>query len=263
MIKRISAIVLRHLFLLRRSWYRVLALFYWSTLDLFLWGILTLYLNKVGEARVNFVTLFLGALILWNFFTRAQHGITVSFLEDMWSRNIANVLATPISIGEFLLGGIAISFFETLLSISFMSLLAWLFAAFNLFAFGFKLFPFMSVLFVFGWALGVLTMSIILRFGSSVDILAWSIPALLMPFSAVFYPVSTLPNFLQPISRFLPTSYVFEGMRAAVFTGRFVWASFFSALALSVVALTLSVALFAFVSRLARRRGILIRFSTE
>lgn len=263
MFRRIFTIALRHLFLLRRSWGRIFALFYWPMLDLFLWGLLTIYLNKVGQANFNFISVFLGALILWNFFTRAQHGITISFLEDVWARNLANVFATPARIGEFLTGGIIISFIEASLAMGLMVFFSWLFMAFNIFSFGFLLLPFLSVLFVFGWALGIITVSIIFRYGTSVDILAWSIPALVMPFSAVFYPVSTLPEFLQPIARLLPTSYIFEGMRAVVFTGQFSWHQFLTAIALASIAFILAIALFAFVSRLARRRGILIRFSTE
>lgn len=263
MFQRILALLTRQTSLTRRSWHRLFSLFYWSTLDLFFWGVLTLYLNQIGRAEFNFVTVFLGALILWDFFTRAQQSISVSFLEDIWSRNLANIFATPIRMGEFLAGSIVISIVQTLIVMSFIALLAWLFLAFNLFMLGPLLLPFIAILFVFGWALGIFAMSVILRLGPSADILAWSIPVLIYPLSAVYYPVSALPAFLQPLSRVLPTTHVFEGMREVVLHGTFAWHSFFAALALGVLALTLSIALFALVVRVARRKGLLIRFSTE
>ena len=194
--KRIWTIFLRQFFLLKKSGYRIFGLFYWSALEMVLWGVITLYILDVGGGQFNFMTFFIGAIIFWNFLIRIQHGITVSFLEDVWVRNFMHLFSSPLSFGEYILGLLLMSVFQTIIAIGFMMVLAWLLFAYNIFQFGLAMIPFVAVLFVFGWALGVLTIAIILRLGPSSDILAWSIPALFMPLVGVFYPVSTLPKFL-------------------------------------------------------------------
>lgn len=260
---RIFAIYLRQLFLIRRSLGRIFGIFYWSTVELLLWGVLTVYLNRAGNAEFNFVTVFLGALIFWDFFLRAQHGIATSFLEDVWSRNFANLFATPIRSGEFLAGLILTSLTQSLLSVAFMALLAWIFLAFNIFQFGLLLIPFMAVLFIFGLAIGILISSLILRFGSAAEILAWSIPFLFQPLTAVFYPVTALPKILQPLSWALPVTHIFEGMRTVVLQHSFDSQKLLWALVLTLVYIVLSVVIFMVVLRSAKKRGYLIHFSTE
>ena len=80
---------------------------------------------------------------------------------------------------------------------------------------------FVLVLFLFGMALGVAAIAIVLRMGPAAEWFVWPIPALLSPFAAVYYPLSTLPRPMQWFSRLLPPSYVFEGMRAVVAGRRF------------------------------------------
>lgn len=259
----ILAIFIRQVFLIRRSLGRIFGIFYWSSVELFLWGVLTVYLNHAGNAPFNFVTVFLGALIFWDFFLRAQHGIATSFLEDVWSRNFANLFATPIRAGEFLAGLILTSLVQSLLSLSFMALLAWVFLAFNIIQYGFLLISFVAVLFMFGLALGILTSSLILRFGSAAEILAWSIPFLFQPFSAVFYPLEALPKFLQPISRAFPSTHVFEGMRSLILHQRFDAQKLAFAALLAVAYIGIAVIVFLAMFRSAKKRGYLIHFSTE
>src|SRR3989338_7914394 len=260
---RIFAIFLRQVYLIRRSMGRIFGIFYWSSVELFLWGVLTVYLNHAGNAAFNFVTVFLGALIFWDFFLRAQHGIATSFLEDVWSRNFANLFATPIRAGEFLAGLILTSLAQSLLSLAFMALLAWAFLAFNIIQYGPLLIPFIAVLFMFGLALGIFTSSLILRFGSAAEILAWSIPFLFQPFSAVFYPVGALPRFLQPISKMFPATHVFEGMRSLVLQQQFDVQRLIFAAVLAVAYIGIAILVFLYTFRAAKKRGYLIHFSTE
>lgn len=260
---RIYAIFLRQIFLMRRSVGRIFGLFYWSTLDLLLWGLITVYLSRIDTSNFAFVAVILGTIILWNFLTRIQHGITVSFLEDVWTRNFINLFSSPLTLGEYVIGLVLTSMATALFSILFMAGFAWVLFTYNIFQFGFLLLPFVTILFFFGWALGILTTAIILRLGPSSEILAWSIPALLGPISGVFYPISTLPSAVQTIATFIPISHVFEGMRTVVLTGSFdVWSLVIAAI-LSVIFFALAYWFLVRSYSRVLRLGLFTRFMTD
>lgn len=262
-IKRIYAIFLRQILLLKKGHFRLVSLFYWSTLDLFLWGILSGYLGRMAGGKIGFVSTLVGAVILSSLFFRVEQGIGIAFLEDVYVRNFINLFASPLSINEYVLGLVMTSVFDTTVAISFMAGVAWLLFSFNIFRFGLLLIPFVAVLFVFGWALGLLSVGVVLRFGPSAEIFTWSIPALMTPFSAVFYPVSALPSFLQRISAVIPNSYVFEGMRAASIAGSFDLQKFLMALALALLYLALAYIFLQRTYKAVLRRGLFARFVTE
>src|ERR1700756_4307812 len=100
-LRRTAAIALRHFYLIRGSPARVLPLFAWVAIDMVLWGYITKYLNSVSSAGFDFVPILLGAVLLWDFFSRVMHGVTMAFFEDVWSRNFLNMFATPITTGEY------------------------------------------------------------------------------------------------------------------------------------------------------------------
>ncbi|KKU04742.1 MAG: ABC-2 type transporter, partial [Parcubacteria group bacterium GW2011_GWA2_45_30] len=260
---RIYAIFLRQFYLNRRSVGRIFGFFYWTTLDLLLWGLIMIYISRLGTSNFAFAAVILGTIILWNFLTRIQHGITVSFLEDTWTRNFINLFSSPLTLAEYATGLVLTSLTTALISVIFMAGLAWFLFAYNIFQYGFMLLPLITILFVFGWALGLFTTAIILRLGPSSEILAWSIPALLGPISGVFYPISTLPVVVQKIAAFIPVSHVFEGMRQVVLTGSFDAGRLILAGVLSFV---FFLAAYWFLVRSYRRvlrLGLFIRFMTD
>lgn len=262
-IKRSYAIFLRQILLLKKGHFRMVSLFYWSTLDLIMWGVMSGYLGKISGGAVSFLSVLVGAIILLSFFFRVQQGIGVAFLEDVYTRNFLNLFASPLSINEYALGLVMTSIFDTAISISFMILLAWLLFSFNIFQFGVLLIPFVAVLFMVGWTLGFLSVAVVLRFGPSAEIFTWSIPALISPVSAVFYPVSALPSFLRHVAAFIPNSYVFEGMRAAALHGSFDLDKFFIAFGLALVYLIIAYWYLLRSYRAVLRRGLLTRFVAE
>lgn len=218
---RIWAIILRQLFLYRRSLTRLLEIFYWPLMDLLLWGFVSIYLQRSTSGVPAFVTYFIGALILWDILFRAEQGISVSFLEDMWSRNLVNVFVAPIRISEYLAGLLIIAFIKVFVAFSVMSVLGWIFYSFNIFKLGISLLPLTLNLVAMGCSIGIFTTALILRYGLEAEILAWAIVFLFMPFSAVFYPVSVLPPEVRAIADLIPSSHAFEGMRAVINTGVF------------------------------------------
>lgn len=258
-LQRIYAIFLRHFFILKRSPTRLIGIFYWSTLELFIWGVIIKYLHILGGDRFSVITVILGAVIFWNFFTRIQQGITTSFLEDVWSRNLVNLFATPLRLSEYLIGLILISIVQTLLTIIGMLIVAWLFLTYNIFQFGFFMLPFIAILFVFGISLGILTTAAILRFGQSVEMLAWSIPTLISPFAAIFYSVETLPRVFKPIAYLIPISHVFESMRSLVLKGVADISELAIAFGLTLIFFAISVAILSLAYRSVARRGLLTK----
>jgi ABC-2 type transport system permease protein len=210
---RVNALVARHLYLYRRSLPRIMEIFYWPFLDLVIWGFITLYLAKYQPQVPGFVTFFLGALILWDMLFRSQQGITISFLEELWARNLMNLFASPLTPGEFLASTIVMSIFKVTCVSLVMTMCAWVFYDYNVLVIGLWLLPFVINLVVTGWAIGVFTTSLIMRFGQEAEVLAWSMVFLFQPISCVFYPLDVLPSWLQAVAWSNPAAHVFEGMR--------------------------------------------------
>jgi ABC-2 type transport system permease protein len=213
---RITAIVFRHLYLYRRSLPRIMEIFYWPFLDLVIWGFITLYLARYQTQVPGFVTFFLGALILWDVLFRSQQGITISFLEELWSRNLMNLFASPLKPSEFLVATMIMSIFKVVCVSLVMGLCAWLFYDYSILIIGLWLLPFALNLVVTGWVIGVFTTSLIMRFGQEAEVLAWSMVFLFQPISCVFYPMDVLPAWLKPVAWANPAAHVFEGMRGVL-----------------------------------------------
>jgi ABC-2 type transport system permease protein len=260
---RSAAIVLRQLYLLRGSPSRVLPLFAWVAIDMVLWGFITRYLNTVSSSGFDFVPALLGAVLLWDFFIRVMQGVTMAFFEDVWSRNFLNVFATPISTAEYVSGLVVSSILTSSVGLAVMLVLASSLFGLAFLAYGAMLVPFVLLLFLFGITLGIFGSALVLRLGPASEWFVWPIPALVSPFAGVFYPVSTLPDWMQHVARLLPPSYVFEAMRGIVERGSapatgLVWAS-----ALGVVYLLLGSWFFTRTYRHVVRSGLIARYSAE
>lgn len=214
--RHVIAILLRQYYLMRGSVARLLPLFAWVAVDILLWGFITRYLNSIAKASFNFVPMLLGAVLLWDFFTRVMQGVTTSFLEDVWSRSFLNLFATPLTVSEYVGGLVLTSVVTSLIGLVVMLVLATTIFGLSYFSFGLLLFPYLLVLFLFGIALGIAGTALVLRLGPASEWFIWPIPAMISPFVGVFYPLSTLPPWMQTIAHLLPPSYIFEGMRAVI-----------------------------------------------
>ena len=256
---RILALVSRHLMLYKRSPQRVMEILYWPVLDLLLWGFITLYLNAYESELPHFVTFFLGALILWDILFRAQQGVCISFLEEIWSRTLLNLFVSPLRPIEYLASTMLISIVKVIFASATTILLAMILYDFNIFVIGISLVPFILNLVVMGWAIGVVTIGIILRYGQQAEVLAWGLVLLVQPFSAVFYPVSVLPPFLQTVAQCIPAAHVFEGMRSVIAEGGFPIRHLLWAVGLNIFYLLLALRFFFWMFHSVRRRGLLVR----
>lgn len=261
--RRIEGLVLRHLFLLPRNFSRWLDLVYWPLLDLLLWGYTTVYLTRSSQANINYVVMFIGALISWDVLNRAQQSITMVFLEDVWSRNVLNLFVSPLTPTEFLIGALSYGMLRHLVTMSFMALVAFWLYDYNYFSLGLALIPAILNLLLFGWTLGLVTTALILRFGQSAEVLAWSLAFLIQPFVGVFYPVETLPQSFQAVSKLLPPTYVFTELRAVVLQKHFLINQMVIAFLLNLFYLVLAKLFFDWLWRIVKEKGYLTRLGNE
>lgn len=262
--RRVAAIALRQFYLLRGSPVRVVPLFAWVAIDVVLWGFIVRYLGTlggIGPARL--LPSLLGAVLLWNFFTRIMHGISTAFFEDVWSRNFLNLFASPLKISEYLAGLVVSGIATSLLGFVAMIVLAAGAFGFSFAIYGLMLLPFVMILVLFGIAMGIFATALVLRLGPAAEWLVWPIPALLSPFAAVIYPLSVLPAWMQWIGLALPPAHVFEGMRAIVAGQPFPLSSLGLALLLALLQIALAFLWFARVHHFAIRTGLLARYSAE
>jgi ABC-2 type transport system permease protein len=262
-LRPVAGIVLRQIYLLRGSPVRVFPMVTWVAIDIVLWGFITRYLNSVSGSGVNFVPTLLGGVLLWDFCTRIMQGVSTAFLEDVWSRNFLNLFASPLSISEYIAGLVITSVMTSGLGVVVMLVLATAVFHLQFFSLGAPLVAFLMVLFVFGITLGIFASAIVLKLGPASEWLLWPMPALLSPFAAVFYPLSTLPQWMQWVAHALPPAYVFEGMRSLLNGVGFPSALLMQGAAVAAVELLLAAYYYGRVYRHAVRTGLLARYSAE
>jgi len=260
---RTFAIVLRQFYLIRGSFSRVFPLFAWVGVDMVLWGFLTKYLNTVALPGFNFVPALLGAVLLWDFCIRVMQGVTMAFFEDVWSRNFLNIFATPLLVSEYVGGLVLSSILTSMIGLAVMLFIAVPFFKLSFIIYGLAVIPFLLVLFLFGISLGIFGSALVLRFGPASEWFIWPLPALLSPFAAVLYPLSTLPHWMRFIAHLLPPSYVFEGLRAIISGGEFSGITLLWGISLAVGYILLTYWFFTKVYRHALHTGLIARYSAE
>ncbi len=257
--QRIGAIVLRNYYLFKGSWPRVLELIYWPTLEMVMWGFTSKYMATQSSMVAHAAGIFLGAALLWDVFLRGQLGISITFLEEIWSRNLGQMFITPLRPGEWLVSLLLLSAGRVVVGVLPAALLAIPFYGYSVFSLGSPLFAFIMALMMMSWAIGIAVSAVILLNGPGSEGLAWLATFLLAPLSAVYYPVASLPHWLQWVAFVLPSSHVFEGMRAVMFQHRIDWRNMAIAFALDLAYLAFGFALFLRAFAAARKRGALLQ----
>jgi ABC-2 type transport system permease protein len=256
---RIFAMVLRYVYLLRRSWPRLLELFYWPAVQLILWGFISKFFVEHSSWLAQASGVLMAAVLLWDVLFRSHLGVSLAFFEEMYSRNLGHLFVSPLRVGELTGALLAISFLRTLIGISGAALLAIPLYNFSIFGMGLPLLGFFTNLLVMGWSIGLLVAGMVLRYGLGAESFAWVSIFAIAPLSGIYYPVSTLPDWLQPVSWMLPSSYVFEGMRQLMFgqvvRGDLMW----RAIGLNVIYLAVGSGFFLLAFHSARRNGLLLR----
>ena len=261
----ISALVLRFLFLYSRTPMRLVELIFWPAVELLIWGNLTLYIQRNSGGDFPREILFLvGAFILWDVIFRAQQGVAISFLEDVWTRNLLNVFVAPVRTVEYVASTFIVGFIRICITMIALCSIAYGLYQFSVFQMSWGLIPFFMNLLVTGWALGMLSTALILRWGQAAESLAWAVPFFIQPVTAVFYPVDQMrPAWSQSIAWCLPSTYVFEGMREYLKTQVFNWHYFAWAAGLNVVFISIAGWIFVWMLGMTKKRGLLTKFATQ
>lgn len=257
-LNRIGAMLLRYWFLIRGSWPRVFSLMYWPTVSMLMWGFIQKFLMDQGGPMAQAVGFLIGAVILWDVLFRGQLGFSLSFFEEIWSRNLGHLLVSPLRAHEFILALMASSFLRCLISVVPASLIAIILFDFSVYAMGLALGAFFFSLMVFGWALGLLVAGLVMRFGQSAEEIAWAIVFAILPLCGVYYPTRVLGEPLHALSFALPPKYVFDAMRDILQNQAFDPRLLGAAFALDLVYLALGLAAFLFFLDRARVRGMLL-----
>ena len=257
--RRIWAVILRHLFVMRRSVPRLLELAYWPTMQMMLWGFITLFFLKHSSWVAEAAGVLISAVLLWDILFRSNLGVSLTFMEEMWARNLGQMFVSPLRPHELVAALMFMSLIRTVISVTPAALLALPLYDVWVFQLGPPLIAFFANLLIFGWCIGLCVSALVLRFGLGAESLAWVAIFAVQPFSGVYYPIATLPEWLQPVSWCLPSAYVFEGMRSVLFDGVFRLDLLAGAVALNVVFVVATSAFFLWTFRVARRRGLLLQ----
>ncbi len=256
---RIGAMIQRYLYLIRSSWPRMVSMFYWPTLQILIWGFIQTFLIQHSSFFAQAVGVLIGAVLLWDVMFRGQLGFSLSFFEEIWSRNMGHLLVSPLRISEFILALMVMSTLRTLIAVIPAAIIAYLMFEFSILSLGIMLAAFLFSLLMFGWAVGLVVSGLALRYGQSAEELAWALLFLLAPIAAVYYPVAILPGWVEPIAYAFPLAHVFEGLRAIMIDGQVRLDFLAWSFALNALYIGLGVAVFLYFFEQARERGMLLQ----
>ena len=256
--QRIGAMILRYWYLLQSSWPRLTELMYWPILQVITWGFIQYYIAQNANFFARAGGTLIGAVILWDILFRGQLGFSISFLEEMWARNLGNLMMSPLKPIEFLLSLTVMSLIRLAIGVFPMTMLALFLFHFNVYSLGLPLIAFFCNLIFTSWSVGVFVSGLVLRNGLGAESIVWTLMFALLPLACVYYPVRVLPHWLQYVAWSLPPTYVFEGMRALLMEHVFRTDLMVSALAINAVLLVASFSAFLALLRSARRQGSLL-----
>jgi len=235
------------------------SMMYYPTVTMIVWAFVTVYLAPSNSFLKDAPGFFIGAVLLWDVLFRGQLGVSLTFTEELYARNLGNLFVSPLTLPEYIAGQLTMSFVRAVIGVGGACAFAWLLFHFSIFSLGFPLIAFFACLLVFGWAIGLAMSGLILRLGLGAEELAWAAIFILAPVSGVYYPIAVLPSWLQAIAAAIPSAHVFEGMRGVLLRQTFLWNELWAALALDAVYLAAGAGVFAWAMRDARERGTLLQ----
>jgi ABC-2 type transport system permease protein len=257
--RRVTAMVLRYWYLLRSSWSRLVELIYWPAVQMLMWGFLQTYIAQNAGTFARVGGSFIGAVLLWDILFRGQLGFSISFLEEMYARNLGNLMMSPLRPAEFVASLMIMSIVRLAIGMVPVTLLAIAFFGFNLWSLGLALAVFFLNLMLTGWAIGIFVSGLVLRNGLGAETFAWSIMFLFLPLTCVYYPVTVLPGWLQAVAWVLPPTYVFEGMRALLIDHVFRGDLMLQAFGLNAILFAMAAAAYFALLESARGQGSLLQ----
>lgn len=255
-LQRILGVFFRYFFVMRKGLNHLADLFYWPLVDILLWGLTSVWIQKQSVDVENLPLILMTALIFWQICWRGSVDISVTLLQEFWHRNLVNLFSTPLKFSEWVVGVLLLSLCKLAITVLFGAVVVYILYALNVFTIGWAFLPFAASLLIFGWSIGFIAASAIIYWGHAVEMFAWMVGYIFAPFSAVFYPISVLPQWAQVISWCLPTTYIFEGMRSVLNHGEFISHYFWISLGLNAIFMVASISLFRFMFEKSRQKGL-------
>jgi ABC-2 type transport system permease protein len=257
-LNKIFALSLRHVYLIKGSFPRILDLIYWPTIQIFLWGFISKFFTLTSSFYENTIGIILSAAILYDFLFRASISYNMMFLEEIWSRNFTNLFIAPIKLSEIIAALTFTAIFRTLIGLIPATLLAIPLFGVSILKIGTPLIFLLITLYIFGVTLGLLVTSGLIRFGPSFENIAWASLFFLAPLGCIYYPIEILPDWLQIIAKLLPLVHIFEEMRNILIYDIVNYSKILKAILISFVYFVLGIVIFYLSYSGAKNRGTLI-----
>ena len=255
---RMYGLFLRHFFLIKSSFPRILDLIYWPSIQIILWGFISKFFSTYSDYYNNTVGIILSCAILYDFLFRSSISFNMLFLEEIWSRNFTNLFIAPMKISEIIVSLVFTALIRTLIGLVPAILITSPLFGISILNLGFPLFLLFLSLYIFGITLGLFVSSGLLRFGPSFENIAWSSLFLLAPLGCIYYPIEILPEFFQNLARALPLVYIFDETRNILVNNTFNFENILHAFYLNAIYLLTGIILFYFSFSEARKKGSLI-----
>ena len=255
---KIFALSLRHIYLIKGSFPRILDLIYWPTIQILLWGFISKFFTLNSTFYENTVGIILSAAILYDFLFRSSISYNMMFLEEIWSRNFTNLFIAPIKLSEIIAALTFTAIFRTLIGLVPAALLAIPFFGVSILKIGTPLIFLLITLYIFGVTLGLLVTSGLIRFGPSFENIAWASLFFLAPLGCIYYPIEILPMWLQSIAKLLPLVHIFEEMRSILIYDTINHFQILKAIFISFIYFVIGVISFYLSYKGAKNRGTLI-----
>ena len=255
---KIYGLSLRHIYLIKSSFPRILDLIYWPSIQVFLWGFISKFFTISSSYYNNTVGVILTAAILYDFLFRSSISYNMMFLEEIWSRNFTNLFIAPIKISEIIAALTMTAIFRTMIGLIPAVLLAIPLFGVSIFKLGIPLFFLLIALYIFGISLGLLVTAGLLRFGPSFENIAWASLFFLAPLGCIYYPIEILPGWLQSIAKVLPLVHIFEEMRNILINQSIDYFAIMKGMIISFVYFFIGVAIFYIAYYGAKIKGTLI-----
>ena len=255
---KIFALSLRHIYLIKGSFPRILDLIYWPTIQIFLWGFISKFFTLNSSYYENTIGVILSAAILYDFLFRASISYNMMFLEEIWSRNFTNLFISPIKLSEIIFALTLTAIFRTLIGLVPATLLAIPLFGVSILTIGIPLIFLLLTLYIFGVTLGLFVTSGLLRFGPSFENIAWASLFFLAPLGCIYYPIEILPQWLQIIAKLLPLVHIFEEMRDILIYNTIDYIQIVKAIFISVIYFVIGILSFYLSYNGAKNRGTLI-----
>lgn len=252
----VSAIIRRYIYTLRHDLNSFTDAFYQPAMQIFIWGLTSSYIQRESNNLPQIVLVILSGVVFWMILSQSTQDITIGLLREFWDRNLVNLFSSPLRLREWIVGVVITGIIKLCFSLALGIFLVLVLYHANIFSYGFFLIPFIMSLLITGWVIGFFIAGLLVRYGHSMQAFAWIGIEIISPFCGVYYPISSLPVWMQNIAFFLPPSYIFEGMRQVVNTGTISYNNLFISFALNITYLLLSLWFFVKMFEKSRKLGL-------